>query len=78
MRHAEGASAVRSAAKHRSDSVARSTPTQAQRGTRPKKLLIRFIRTNKMQKSTQNIAIFKKVYFLCYYAKYIQPQKMDR
>ncbi|MCS7078154.1 MAG: hypothetical protein NZ455_15685 [Bacteroidia bacterium] len=34
MRHAEGASAVRSAAQHRSDSAARSTPTlptQAQR-----------------------------------------------
>ncbi|MDW8348372.1 MAG: hypothetical protein RML94_15525 [Bacteroidia bacterium] len=29
MRHAEGASAVRSAAKHRSDSAARSTPTRA-------------------------------------------------
>ncbi|MCS7077798.1 MAG: hypothetical protein NZ455_13900 [Bacteroidia bacterium] len=26
-------------AKHRSDSVARSTPTRAQRGTRPKKQL---------------------------------------
>ncbi|MCS7075061.1 MAG: hypothetical protein NZ455_00025 [Bacteroidia bacterium] len=34
VRHAEGASAVRSAAKHRSDSAARSTPTLAQaRGT---------------------------------------------
>ncbi|MCS7075942.1 MAG: hypothetical protein NZ455_04510 [Bacteroidia bacterium] len=29
MRHAEGVSAVRSAAKHRSDSVARSTPTRS-------------------------------------------------
>ncbi|MDW8346004.1 MAG: hypothetical protein RML94_03515 [Bacteroidia bacterium] len=29
MRHAEGASAVRSAAKHRSVSVARSTPTRS-------------------------------------------------
>ncbi|MCS7077110.1 MAG: hypothetical protein NZ455_10400 [Bacteroidia bacterium] len=29
MRHAEGASAVRSAAKHRSDSAARSTPTRS-------------------------------------------------
>ncbi|MCS7076599.1 MAG: hypothetical protein NZ455_07820 [Bacteroidia bacterium] len=29
MRHAKGASAVRSAAKHRSDSVARSTPTRS-------------------------------------------------
>ncbi|MCS7076254.1 MAG: hypothetical protein NZ455_06080 [Bacteroidia bacterium] len=28
---------MRSAAKHRSDSAARSTPTRAQRGTRPKK-----------------------------------------
>ncbi|MCS7075251.1 MAG: hypothetical protein NZ455_01005 [Bacteroidia bacterium] len=27
---------MRSAAKHRSDSAARSTPTRAQRGTRPK------------------------------------------
>ncbi|MCS7075133.1 MAG: hypothetical protein NZ455_00385 [Bacteroidia bacterium] len=41
MRHAEGASAVRSAAKHRSDSVARSTPTRAQRGTRPKRQMIK-------------------------------------
>ncbi|MCS7077312.1 MAG: hypothetical protein NZ455_11415 [Bacteroidia bacterium] len=39
MRHAEGASAVRSAAKHRSDSAARSTPTRAQRGTRPKVII---------------------------------------
>ncbi|MCS7078217.1 MAG: hypothetical protein NZ455_16005 [Bacteroidia bacterium] len=29
-------STVRSEAKHRSDSAARSTPTRAQRGTRPK------------------------------------------
>ncbi|MCS7077328.1 MAG: hypothetical protein NZ455_11495 [Bacteroidia bacterium] len=29
MRHAEGGSAVRSAAKHRSDSAARSTPTRS-------------------------------------------------
>ncbi|MCS7075740.1 MAG: hypothetical protein NZ455_03480 [Bacteroidia bacterium] len=36
MRHAEGASAVRSVAQHRSDSAARSTPTRAQRGTRLK------------------------------------------
>ncbi|MDW8347284.1 MAG: hypothetical protein RML94_10030 [Bacteroidia bacterium] len=36
VRHAKGASAVRSEAKHRSISVARSTPTRAQRGTRPK------------------------------------------
>ncbi|MDW8347828.1 MAG: hypothetical protein RML94_12785 [Bacteroidia bacterium] len=39
MRHAEGASAVRSAAKHRSDSAARSTPTQAQRRDTPKNKL---------------------------------------
>ncbi|MCS7075675.1 MAG: hypothetical protein NZ455_03145 [Bacteroidia bacterium] len=44
MRHAEGASAVRSAAKHRSDSVARSTPTLAQQGARPK--LKSFFRPN--------------------------------
>ncbi|MCS7076239.1 MAG: hypothetical protein NZ455_06005 [Bacteroidia bacterium] len=37
MRHAKGASAVRSAAKHRSDSAARSTPTRAQRRDTPKK-----------------------------------------
>ncbi|MCS7077674.1 MAG: hypothetical protein NZ455_13240 [Bacteroidia bacterium] len=29
---------MRSAAKHRSDSAARSTPTRAQRGTRPKNI----------------------------------------
>ncbi|MCS7075719.1 MAG: hypothetical protein NZ455_03370 [Bacteroidia bacterium] len=34
MRHAEGASAVRSAAKHRSDSAARSTPTLPTRAQR--------------------------------------------
>ncbi|MCS7076019.1 MAG: hypothetical protein NZ455_04895 [Bacteroidia bacterium] len=33
-------STVRSAAKHRSDSAARSTPTRAQRGTRPKNQII--------------------------------------
>ncbi|MDW8346698.1 MAG: hypothetical protein RML94_07095 [Bacteroidia bacterium] len=42
MRHAKGAPAVRSAAKHRSDSVARSTPTRAQRGTHPKNILLNF------------------------------------
>ncbi|MCS7076393.1 MAG: hypothetical protein NZ455_06775 [Bacteroidia bacterium] len=40
MRHAEGASAVRSAAKHRSDSAARSTPTRAQRRDTPKSKII--------------------------------------
>ncbi|MCS7076645.1 MAG: hypothetical protein NZ455_08050 [Bacteroidia bacterium] len=32
-----------SSAKHRSDSAARSTPTRAQRGTRPKKQSIKDI-----------------------------------
>ncbi|MCS7076913.1 MAG: hypothetical protein NZ455_09410 [Bacteroidia bacterium] len=39
MRHAEGASAVRSVAKHRSNSAARSTPTRAQRRDTPKRKL---------------------------------------
>ncbi|MCS7077378.1 MAG: hypothetical protein NZ455_11750 [Bacteroidia bacterium] len=46
MRHAEGASAVRSAAKHRSDSVARSTPTRAQRRDTPQKINISLIYMN--------------------------------
>ncbi|MCS7077157.1 MAG: hypothetical protein NZ455_10635 [Bacteroidia bacterium] len=37
MRHAEGALAVRSAAQHRSDSVARSTPTRSAARDTPKK-----------------------------------------
>ncbi|MCS7078322.1 MAG: hypothetical protein NZ455_16540 [Bacteroidia bacterium] len=41
-------STVRSAAKHRSDSAARSTPTRAQRGTRPKiKLFFKLNNPNK-------------------------------
>ncbi|MCS7077466.1 MAG: hypothetical protein NZ455_12190 [Bacteroidia bacterium] len=36
MRHAEGASAVRSVAQHRSDNVARSTPTRALARDTPK------------------------------------------
>ncbi|MCS7078176.1 MAG: hypothetical protein NZ455_15800 [Bacteroidia bacterium] len=34
---------MRSVAKHRSDSAARSTPTRAQRGTRPKKQKIKLL-----------------------------------
>ncbi|MCS7077012.1 MAG: hypothetical protein NZ455_09905 [Bacteroidia bacterium] len=41
MRHAEGASAVRSAAKHRSNSAARSTPTRALARDTPKTFLIK-------------------------------------